>query len=1432
MILTSWLKNLRRSRRANLNRRPVVQPTSLQLPQTTEKLEDRTLLSVSGVLVGTELSVFADQGDDIRIQRDTNTGNVEVLITNTGVVADTVPAIQTTAVTRINVFTGSDNNVIDLTALNVSEFGSLTTINVEAGDGNDQILGSDEFAESLLGNDGNDTIDAGDGNDTIDAGDGNDSVVGGLGNDSIDGDDGDDTIDAGDGTDTVTGGDGADSIDGGTGNDTIDAGNGNDTVNAGDGDDSVNAMSGNDVVTGGAGMDTVFGGTGNDSISGGDANDRLDGQGNDDTLNGDAGDDTLIGGQRNDSLSGGTGDDVINGNGGNDVADGGEDDDRVLGGSGADTLNGGTGNDTVRGQSGADELSGGGDGDLLDGGSGNDLIDSAETAGGSSLPTVSISDLTVTEGDPIAFTTTNITASAAALDVTSVDITGDGIIDLVTRTGSPLGDIVAYPGTAPGVFGAAQTLVSGLGENIAIGDFDGDGNPDIAASRIDANESPIGVVLGNGDGTFGAVIAIGPVADDATTLVLGDFDGDTNLDIVGVSGQLIRFYSNQGGGTFAAAVTTTIPNATGIIESPVATDFDGDGNLDLAYGDRNGTNLTEIRFGDGAGNFVAPVQIAGMAGGAIGSIALADVDGDGDTDVLSTTGSGGGSVNVIQNDGMRQFSLAQEVTVVVANLNNDSISVGDFDQDGDIDAIVAPGTGDDVIALLNDGMGVFSPDATFLAGTVSPSLPTVVYTADLDGVDGPDLAVGTAGATPELSVFLNQGAAAAATIDVTLSAAPTAQVTVDFDFVDVLATQTTDFSGVPGTLTFAPGVTTQQISVNIVPEFTAESDENFLVNLTSASGAVLGDSQAQVTITDDDGGTAAPTLSIDDVALVEGNTGTTMAQFTVTLSSAPTGTVTVEFDVQNESAQSGTDFNVTTTGVLTFDAMTLTQTIDVDVIGDLNNEGDETFLINLRNPTGVVISDSQGQFTITGDDGGLPALVPDDTLTGGSGNDTLIGANGNDSLNGGAGADSLLGNDGDDNIEGGDGNDTLRGGAGNDTLDGQAGNDILDATAGDDRINWGGVGNGVDTVEESSGVITLVAVGDNGDDSFVIDQTLSLLRISEGAASITASNAVGIVSVMGGDGNDSITLNDVDDVRALILTIDGDAGNDTITATGAGLGKVVLTINGGDDNDTVNGSLGDETINGNDGDDSILGSDGDDFVDAGNGDDFAAGGNGNDTLNGGLNNDTLNGDVGNDSLIGSFGNDNLNGNEGDDNLDGGFGNDTVNGSSGNDVADGGPDQDRVIGGGGNDSLDGGTGADTIRGQAGDDAIKGGDGNDTITGEAGNDTIDGGDGDDVIDANNGNDIVNGGDGNDTINGNSGRDTLIGGDGNDNVVGGGGVDRIFGEAGDDTLRGNGSTDRFNSGEGVDQLPDLAGGELDDSGLQVSNAVLNALATLNGF
>jgi hypothetical protein len=126
-------------------------------------------------------------------------------------------------------------------------------------------------------------------------------------------------------------------------------------------------------------------------------------------------------------------------------------------------------------------------------------------------------------------------------------------------------------------------------------------------------------------------------------------------------------------------------------------------------------------------------------------------------------------------------------------------------------------------------------------------------------------------------------------------------------------------------------------------------------------------------------GSLTPSLAIDDVSVLEGDGGTVNAVFTVTLSPSGSQPVTVDYGTQDGTATAGSDY-VSGFGTLTFGAGETSKPVVVEVNGDVIEEGDETFFVNLSNVSGdATIGDGQGTGTITDDDA-VPLLSIDDVI--------------------------------------------------------------------------------------------------------------------------------------------------------------------------------------------------------------------------------------------------------------------------------------------------------------------------------------------------------------------------------------------------------------------------------------------------------------------
>jgi hypothetical protein len=167
-----------------------------------------------------------------------------------------------------------------------------------------------------------------------------------------------------------------------------------------------------------------------------------------------------------------------------------------------------------------------------------------------------------------------------------------------------------------------------------------------------------------------------------------------------------------------------------------------------------------------------------------------------------------------------------------------------------------------------------------------------------------------------------------------------------------------------GLLTFDPGQTSKNITVVVNGDTANELDETFFVNLSNANNATIGDNQGVGTITNND---APPSISINNVSVTEGNSGTINAVFTVTLSPSSGQTVSVTFATADGTGTAGSDY-ASTSGVLTFNPGEISKNITVLVNGDTAIEGNETFAVNLTSASNASIADGQGIGTVINDD--------------------------------------------------------------------------------------------------------------------------------------------------------------------------------------------------------------------------------------------------------------------------------------------------------------------------------------------------------------------------------------------------------------------------------------------------------------------------------
>ena len=239
----------------------------------------------------------------------------------------------------------------------------------------------------------------------------------------------------------------------------------------------------------------------------------------------------------------------------------------------------------------------------------------------------------------------------------------------------------------------------------------------------------------------------------------------------------------------------------------------------------------------------------------------------------------------------------------------------------------------------------------------------------------------------DLSVLEGNAGTSLAVFTVSLSAASSAAVSVDYATEDgTAATGDQDYVATSGTLTFTPGQTSQTISVPVNGDTKFEVNETFALRLSSAVNASIARTVATVTIVNDDVAPIMPGVSIDDVAVVEGNSGQTTVTFTVSLSQAVTNSVTIAYATANGTATASDGDYLPITGALVFSPGQRQRTIAVSFLGDLRPESDESFSVVLSSPINATLSKAIGVATIRNDDAAnVPLIaVTDVTVTEGN----------------------------------------------------------------------------------------------------------------------------------------------------------------------------------------------------------------------------------------------------------------------------------------------------------------------------------------------------------------------------------------------------------------------------------------------------------------
>lgn len=296
----------------------------------------------------------------------------------------------------------------------------------------------------------------------------------------------------------------------------------------------------------------------------------------------------------------------------------------------------------------------------------------------------------------------------------------------------------------------------------------------------------------------------------------------------------------------------------------------------------------------------------------------------------------------------------------------------------------SPGQTSKTLTVLVNGDTLYEPGETFtvnLYNATNATIGSAFGVGTITNDDSPPVTLSVADiVTPE-----GNSGTTSFTFTVTLNAAQTSPVTVNYATADGTALAGSDYTATSGTLTFNPGVTSKTVTVLVNGDTQYELGETFTLTLSNPVGATLNRAQATATIGNDD---APPVIAISDASIVEGNSGTTYAVFNLTLSAAIGQAVTLSYYTVDGTANYGTDYQYVSGGA-GFSAGQTATTISIAVYGDLVPEANETFSLSLYNPVNATLARTTATATIA-DDEPASLLANDASVTEGNSGTTLL----------------------------------------------------------------------------------------------------------------------------------------------------------------------------------------------------------------------------------------------------------------------------------------------------------------------------------------------------------------------------------------------------------------------------------------------------------
>jgi Calx-beta domain-containing protein len=272
------------------------------------------------------------------------------------------------------------------------------------------------------------------------------------------------------------------------------------------------------------------------------------------------------------------------------------------------------------------------------------------------------------------------------------------------------------------------------------------------------------------------------------------------------------------------------------------------------------------------------------------------------------------------------------------------------------------------VQVLGDTLDEFDESFALALGT-----PVGATASDPEGIGSivdddplPSVSLG------DVTIVEGDAGASQAQFAISLTPASGRPVTGTFTTADGSAVAGADYTAVSAPIALAPGATTVTVSVPVQGDAIDEIDETFTGALGGVAFATVADGQGQATIDDDDG----PAVRIADRAVGEPDTGSASAVFEVTLSAPSPQRVTVTFATADATAVAGNDY-AATTGTVTFGPGTMERAVAVPVLGDADDEPNETFQVLLGSVEDATLEDAAATGFIVDNDGAALPLLGD-----------------------------------------------------------------------------------------------------------------------------------------------------------------------------------------------------------------------------------------------------------------------------------------------------------------------------------------------------------------------------------------------------------------------------------------------------------------------